>query len=288
LTRNIFVLLAAVASMIDAASSPVSAQTCKFDQAQGTSSEPLLSARVDQVRLRASSLHLGTSAAEAEPIMGQPTRVDAFGMDGSDVRVLKYAAEPIATTVTFTDGKVSGVALDLARGEQDDLPAFTRVVLLGMARTALVQMLGKPNEDLFHDACGAVIEQMLFARAGEPEVSVFLFDQRVVARRLGRSIPPDILRVALPLAPEVTDEHAFDEVTGQVHASLGVRENEVRALYGAPKLHVDYTFKGRRAAYAIYATIPGKSFARFTFVDGVLIEFADGGKTPLEKILDGR
>jgi hypothetical protein len=46
--------------------------------------------------------------------------------------------------------------------------------------------------------------------------------------------------------------------------------------------------KGRLAEYAIYETGPGKSFGRFTFIDGIPIEFADGGKTPLSRVLDGR
>jgi hypothetical protein len=67
-----------------------------------------------------------------------------------------------------------------------------------------------------------------------------------------------------------------------------MKASDLPALFGAPKHQVSYTFKGRPAEYAIYETSPGKSFGRFTSIDGVLTEFADGGKTPLSQILDGR
>jgi hypothetical protein len=49
---------------------------------------------------------------------------------------------------------------------------------------------------------------------------------------------------------------------------------------------VDYTFKGRPANYRIYQTNENGSFGSFTFVNGVLIEFARGN-TSLSQVLDG-
>ena len=40
--------------------------------------------------------------------------------------------------------------------------------------------------------------------------------------------------------------------------------------------------------HAIYETSPGKWFGSFTLIDGVLIDFADGGNTSLNQVLDGR
>jgi hypothetical protein len=37
----------------------------------------------------------------------------------------------------------------------------------------------------------------------------------------------------------------------------------------------------------IFETSLGKSFARFTFIENVLTEFADGGATSLSLVLDG-
>jgi hypothetical protein len=68
---------------------------------------------ISYVRVRASLLHWGMSPADIVRIMGTPAQICATNDEGT-VRVLKYRAEPIATTVTITDGKLSGVALDVA------------------------------------------------------------------------------------------------------------------------------------------------------------------------------
>ena len=67
-----------------------------------------------------------------------------------------------------------------------------------------------------------------------------------------------------------------------------MKESELGAQFGSPKLEVHYTFRGHPAEHAIYETRPGKSFGRFTLIDGVVIDFADGGNTSLNQILDGR
>ena len=82
-----------------------------------------------------------------------------------------------------------------------------------------------------------------------------------------------------------------DETADQSQQQLvavGMKESELRAQFGAPKLEVHYTFRGHPAERAIYETRPGKSFGRFTLIDGVVIEFAEGGITPLNEIPDGR
>jgi hypothetical protein len=56
--------------------------------------------------------------------------------------------------------------------------------------------------------------------------------------------------------------------------SAGAQQGEVRALYGAPKVLVNSTFKGQPVEYAIFETKAAKSFGRFTFIGGVLTEFA--------------
>jgi hypothetical protein len=69
---------------------------------------------------------------------------------------------------------------------------------------------------------------------------------------------------------------------------VGMKASKLPALFGAPKLQMASNCKGRPAEYAIYGTSPSKSFGPFTSIDGVLIEFADGGHTPLSQVLVGR
>jgi len=116
-----------------------------------------------------------------------------------------------------------------------------------------------------------------------------LIDARVVSKKVGTSFPADILGAVLPLAPDPNEQ--IDDVRPwpkERRVAAGMKASEAQALFGAPKLQVDYTFNGRPAAYAIYETNRDKSFGRFTFIEGVLIEFADGGATALNHVLDRR
>jgi hypothetical protein len=135
----------------------------------------------------------------------------------------------------------------------------------------------------------ALSRQALRCAPGEPDVSIFLIDGRVVAKKLGRLFPIDILSFALPLAPD--PGHDSDEIADRSKiqvVAVGMKESELRAQFGAPKLQVPYTFKGHSAEHAIYETSPGKSFGRFTLVDGIVIDFADGGHTSLTQFSMGR
>jgi hypothetical protein len=253
-------------------------------------SNTLLPPRVDHVGVRATLLHWGMSTGDVERIMGAPGRSDLFANGGHVFRVLTYPAEPIGTTVTFTDNGLSGVALDIAGIDDPKLPNYSRPVWLGLSRATVLRLLGTPADDRLWDGFGMTIEQMTFERPSEPDVSVFFVDGRVVTKKIGKLFRNDILGFALPLAPDPGDSE-IDQVAerpNEWRIRIGMKANEMEAHLGDPKLKTDYTFKGRPAVYAIYETSPGKSFGRFTFVDGVLTEFGDGGSTLLSQILDGR
>jgi hypothetical protein len=103
---------------------------------------------------------------------------------------------------------------------------------------------------------------MIFERPGEPDVSIFL----------------------IALAPDPAD-HESDKIEDRSKTqpiAVGMKERELRAQFGAPKLQVPYTFKGHSAEHAIYETRPGKSFGRFTLIDGIVVDFADGGRRERE------
>jgi hypothetical protein len=271
-------------------SSPVFAQKSILQEVEATPSKGLLPPRIDHLGVRATLLHWGMSTGDVERIMGAPARADSFVRGDGNIRVLKYPAEPIGTAVTITDDRLSGVALDIAGIDDPTLPTFSRGAWLGLSRSVVLQMLGAPVEDRLEDGYGMTAEQMIFERPCEPDVSIFLVDGRVVTKKVGRSFPTDILSFALPLAPDPADNE-IDDVADRPKeqgVQVGLKASELQALFGAPKLHVDYKFKGRPAEYAIYEMSPGKSFGRFTLIDGILTEFADGGKTPLSQVLDGR
>jgi outer membrane protein assembly factor BamE (lipoprotein component of BamABCDE complex) len=268
--------------------SPAIAQESLLQDVETPGTETLLPQRVDHVGVRATLLHWGMSRDDVDRIMGTPDQVDTFSSDGRDVHVLKYGAQPIATTVTITDDRLSAVSVDVAGAENSTLPRLSRMAWVGMSRTSVLRILGVPVDGCVRNGFGTTVEQMIIARPDMPDFSVFLIDGRVAAKSIGRSFPPDILSFALPLAPDPSDNEV-DDVANPPKARpvrVGMEARDLPGLFGSPKHQVNYTFKGRPATYAIHDIGPGK-FARFTFIDGVLTEFAEGGTAPLNQVLEG-
>jgi outer membrane protein assembly factor BamE (lipoprotein component of BamABCDE complex) len=285
---TIVTLLAAAAGIV-VAQLPATAQNRVSSEDEGSHRQQQLAPAIGHVAVRATLLHWGMPQADIARVMGAPSQVAAADDEGT-VRVLKYSAEPIATTVTITDGKLSGVALDVAGIDDPALPNFARAAWLGMDRATVLRILGMPAENHLRHCDGMNVEQMIFERPAGPDVSIFLIDGRVAAKKVGRPFPADVLGFALPLAADPADDES-DEIADQSKNQLvavGMKESELRALFGAPKLQTSYTFRGQAAEHAIYEMSPGKSFGCFTLIDGVVIDFADGGYTSLNQILDGR
>ena len=282
-------LVTTIAALWLTAVSPVMAQKYSSGEVETSRHDSLLPPRVDRVDVGASLLHWGMPGADVERIMGVSAEVQAYDGPSGNVRVLSYPTEPIATIVSICNGQVSGVRLDLAGIDEPTLPAYSRSVWLGMDRTTVLRILGDPAYDQLHDSLDMKLEHMIFARPGQPDVSVFLIGGRVAGKRTGRDLPSGILGFALPLSPKATNEEtdAQRAARSERQIAIGITIDEMQGFFGPPKHLVDYTFKGRSASYRIYQTDEGGAFASFTFVDGVLIEFGGGGRTPLSKILDG-
>jgi hypothetical protein len=257
--------------------------------AQTMQQEALLPPHVERISVRASLVYWGMAALDVERVMGRSAEVEAYEGTAGNVRVLRYRSEPISTKVSLSDGKVSGVALDIAGNDERALPSYSRSAWPGMHRSMVVKLLGGPAEDRLYDRFGMKLEHMIFERPGQPDVSVFLIGERVVSKKIGRDLSPDVLGFSLPLAfdpaGEETDTRGVKHNREQIRVGIMVRH--VQAMFGTPKLLVPYIFKGHPAEYGVYETAPDGSFGRFTFIDDVLCEFEDGGKTPLGQILTG-
>ena len=262
---------------------PASAQQ---PPAQKESSPSDLPPRVERIASKATLLYLDMPEDEVARTMGTPTSADSFESAGVVVRVLRYAPD---IKVTLSDGKVSAVALDVVGIDNPASPAYGRGIWSGMHRREVLRIMGAPVEYRLGDSFGMKLEHMIFERPGLPDLSIFLIDERVVTKRAGRVLPPDIFSLSLPSAPSDADRAADSQSDRsgrrQIRAGMGVRD--VQAMFGEPKMRVPYSIKGRPAEYRIYETASNGSFACFTFIDDVLVGFADGGRLPLDQILSG-
>jgi hypothetical protein len=247
------------------------------DHHQGAGAEvqlPLPPA-VSFAKVPVSRLHLGMTAAEVTAIMGNAANATSWAdAGGIPYSWLTFQEAPIAAKVTLKAGKVSSIALDAFKTGADDLPEYSRRAWPGMRIAAVRFALGAPNEVRQHRLSGIKLEQLIFRHAGDPDVSVFIVADRVIAKTIGREIPSGIFRLVLPLPP--------DQKSGRVFrfAQLGMPATCVSPLYGREKLHVDYTLNGRSAAHVIYAARGGHELTSVTFVEGVLTEIEDLGALP--------
>jgi hypothetical protein len=124
------------------------------------------------------------------------------------------------------------------------------------------------------------VDQWVFARAGQADLSVFFRAGRVIARAAGREVPNDLFRVELPSQPNAD---------GWMHAPrLGMATTDVEEIYGAPHYRVDYVFNGQPSLHAVYKVSKMGSFAGLTFVDGVVTELEDLGRMPDDPAFQGR
>src|SRR5580704_12616418 len=99
--KSTITLLAAVAGII-VAQLPATAQNHASSEGETSQRQQVLAPNIAHVAVRATLLHWGMLQADIARVMPAPSQVVAADDEGA-VRVLRYSAEPIATTVTITD-----------------------------------------------------------------------------------------------------------------------------------------------------------------------------------------
>jgi hypothetical protein len=135
---------------------------------------------------------------------------------------------------------------------------------------------------LHHTFFGVNVDQWVFARAGEADVSVFFRDSRVVARAVGRDIPEGLFRADLPSEPNSESEGPIPT------PRLGMTASEIAELYGPVKFRVDYVVNGQTASRVVFEPRGTGTFAGVTFVDGVATGLEDLGRLPDDPVFQGR
>jgi len=228
----------------------------------------------------ASQLYLGMPAEEVTRILGDTAKETNFVADDTAVRKFEFSGS-IPGQVILSDGKVSRVTLD-AFVEEDAFPSFLRKAWPGLAASAVRRLLGEPTDELHHGFFGINVDQWVFWRAGEADVSVFFRDGRVMARTVGKEVPANLFRVALPSPPAAKSEGPLPT------PRLGMTAADITKLYGAVKYRVDYVINGQAASRVVFQTPDKGTFASVTFVDGVAIELEDLRGMPDDPTFQGR
>jgi hypothetical protein len=221
---------------------------------------------VERINMRVSRLHAGTDAAEVERVLGRPTTSTVLGGPEGNNLGFRYAEEPVQTNVTLTSGRVTAVALDLLHIDIALLPAHAQMLKPTMVRGAVLALLGRPKTDETWMSSGLEIEQMIYARAGEPDFSVFLADSLLVDVRPGAEKPARIENIVLPAAVP-------DALVGP-GLSIGLNPNQATAFLGRPVWEpITFALKGQPALYVTYQERDGPRYVSLTFTGGTLTAF---------------
>jgi hypothetical protein len=222
---------------------------------------------LQRIDLRVSLLHAGAEAADVERVLGRPTTTTVIEESAGGRRVLVYAEEPVRTQVLLTDDHVTAIALDLPHIDITLLPAHARMVKPMMVRAGVLALLGRPTADQRWTVSGLALEQMMFARAGEADFSVFLVDGLVVDVRPGAERPSNILHVVLPTA--------LPDATVGSDLRIGLNPNQAASLLGpAAWMATTSIFKGQPVLHATYYEHSGPRLVSLTFTGGALTAFA--------------
>jgi hypothetical protein len=220
---------------------------------------------IRRVDLPVRLLHAGSTAADVERVLGQPSVTADLGEPGSGDAALLYAEEPVRTRVVLKAGRVAAIALDIVFIDPASLPSRARVIKATMVRDGVTGLLGTPSVDQRWTDTGRAIEQMTFIRPGEPEFSVFLADGLVVDVRLGRERPSGMASMSLPAAA------AHASVTNQL--AIGLTPVQAAPLLGPLETSIHFVLKGQPVEYATYRERDGRGLVTVTFMGGVSTAF---------------
>jgi hypothetical protein len=238
--------------------------------ATGHAADAPLPPRVNFVATAASELRLGMTARDVTRVMGEAASETDVTVGSTRISKLQFT-DAIPGQVVLTDGKVSRVTLDPFRMEKDALPSL-RQVWPGFVSSAVRRALGEPAVVLRHQFFRIEVDQWIYSRVSDGDVSVFFRADRVIAKAAGRGVPLDLFRVDLPSPPLPESEGSTRE------PRVGMTARDVRELAGPAKFRVDYVRNGQPASREIYESRSNESFIAFNFVDGIMTEFATMGR----------
>ena len=224
-------------------------------------------AAVPRIAMRVTALNAGAEAAEVERVMGRPTKTAILTGSSGDNRVLVYADEPVRTSVTIRDGRVTAVELEFDHIDETPLPAWARIAKPGMVRSAVLALLGKASKSTHWHVSGLAIERLLFTREAGSEVSVFLADGVVIDVKPGSEKPWDLKRIVLP--PTVSDNSIGRSLR------IGLNPKQAAALLGpAVWAPIHSSREGQDVLYTTYREHGGCDFVSLTFINKVLTTFS--------------
>jgi hypothetical protein len=223
---------------------------------------------LERIPVKASLLTLGMTQEQVEQVMGKPTLVKVFPNADIKLLTLTYANEPLVTLISFADGKVSAVTVQMKVFTDSTLPSFAVGVNVGISRSALIQLLGEPV-DAQQSSLGMMQVERLIFRKEEQTLRVLLSDGKVEAFNQQLERPEKILKIGLPTLLDVDDERRNGE-----KIRIGMSLKNVKAILGKPNYEQTGIYQDQKMMNLVYGKSGFTQPVNLTFIQNILTRYS--------------
>lgn len=229
---------------------------------EGTS-ESVVSGQVpiERISVKASLLGLGMTREQVEQVMGKPTLVKVFPNVDIQLITLSYLEEPLVTLVSFANGKVSAVTVQMKVVTDSNLPSFASSIAVGMTRSALIQLLGEPV-DVQQSSLGIMQLERLIFRKNEQSLRVLLSDGRVEAFNQQLERPERLLKIGLP--------GQVENVNKPETVRIGMSLEQAKVIFGKPDFEELGTYQEQKIINFVHGSLGSNESISLLFINGVL------------------
>jgi outer membrane protein assembly factor BamE (lipoprotein component of BamABCDE complex) len=216
---------------------------------------------IERIPVKASLLSLGMTREQVEQVMGKPTIVKVFPNADIQLITLSYLEEPLVTLVSFANGKVSAITVQMKVVTDSSLPSFASKVTVGMTRSALIQLLGEPV-DIQQSSLGRMQLERLIFRKDEKSLRVLLSNGRVEAFNQQLERPEQLIKIGLPGSPE-------NEIKSKT-IRIGMSIEQAKSIFGKPDFEELGTYQEQKIINLVYGSLGSNESKSLLFINGVL------------------
>jgi outer membrane protein assembly factor BamE (lipoprotein component of BamABCDE complex) len=229
-------------------------------------SESVVSGQVpiERIPVKASLLSLGMTREQVERVMGKPTLVKVFPNVDIQLITLSYLEEPLVTLVSFANGKVTAITVQMKVVTDSNLPSFASKVTVGMTRSSLIELLGEPV-DVQQSSLGTMQLERLIFRKNEQSLRVLLSNGRVEAFNQQLERPERLLKIGLPESPDSENKPKV--------VRIGMSIEQAKSIFGKPDFEEPGIYQEQRTQSLVYIITNSNEHRNLLFINGVLTRY---------------
>jgi outer membrane protein assembly factor BamE (lipoprotein component of BamABCDE complex) len=216
---------------------------------------------IERIPVKASLLSLGMTREQVEQVMGKPTLVKVFPNVDIQLVTLSYLEEPLVTLVSFANGKVTAITVQMKVVTDSNLPSFASKVTFEMTRSSLIQLLGEPV-DIQQSSLGTMQLERLVFRKNEQSLRVLLSGGRVEAFNQQLERPERLLKIGLPGFVESENNPKT--------VRIGMSIEQAKLIFGKPDFEEPGIYQEQKIMNLVYGNLSSNRLINLLFINNVL------------------